>query len=156
MAPHFVLQTVRIPGPSILRHDLSVCLLLLLVIAYLDFALLSLLPAWFSLVTFLSCVLRPRRHPQACSRHRASTPSWKHATAHAAHKARTHLAVSIPPLRFFCIIVPLVASCSSQVAVGSLVLVRPGDRVPIDGDVVAGCSAADESMLTGVAVPVTG
>jgi Cu+-exporting ATPase len=32
---------------------------------------------------------------------------------------------------------------------GDVVVVRPGERVPVDGDVVAGTSAVDESMLTG-------
>src|SRR5512147_2472747 len=32
---------------------------------------------------------------------------------------------------------------------GDVVVVRPGERVPVDGDVVAGASAVDESMLTG-------
>lgn len=32
---------------------------------------------------------------------------------------------------------------------GTLILVRPGERVPLDGEVEAGSSALDESMLTG-------
>lgn len=38
---------------------------------------------------------------------------------------------------------------------GDRVLIRPGDRVPIDGIVVNGTSAVDESMLTGEPIPVT-
>jgi Cu+-exporting ATPase len=41
-----------------------------------------------------------------------------------------------------------------QVRVGDIVVVRPGERVPVDGVVVAGRSAVDESMLTGEPLPV--
>jgi Cu+-exporting ATPase len=42
----------------------------------------------------------------------------------------------------------------AQVARGDLVLVRPGERIPVDGVVVEGGSAVDESMLTGEPMPV--
>ena len=41
-----------------------------------------------------------------------------------------------------------------QVMVGDLVLVRPGEKIPVDGIVVEGTSAVDESMLTGESLPV--
>ncbi|WP_375386597.1 heavy metal translocating P-type ATPase [uncultured Microbacterium sp.] len=42
----------------------------------------------------------------------------------------------------------------SQLAVGDLVVVRPGEKIPSDGLVVGGASAIDASMLTGESVPV--
>ena len=41
-----------------------------------------------------------------------------------------------------------------QVVVGDLVRIRPGEKVPVDGEVVDGASAVDESMLTGESLPV--
>ncbi|MFQ3647025.1 MAG: heavy metal translocating P-type ATPase [Anaerolineae bacterium] len=43
---------------------------------------------------------------------------------------------------------------ADEVLVGDLVLVRPGERIPVDGVVVEGRSAVDESMLTGESLPV--
>jgi magnesium-transporting ATPase (P-type) len=41
-----------------------------------------------------------------------------------------------------------------DVRVGDLVLVRPGERIPVDGLVQEGYSSVDESMITGESIPV--
>lgn len=41
-----------------------------------------------------------------------------------------------------------------QVHVGDLLLVRPGEKIPVDGEIVDGRAAVDESMLTGESMPV--
>ena len=43
----------------------------------------------------------------------------------------------------------------SDVAVGDIVVVRPGEKIPVDGLVIEGRSAVDESMMTGESLPVT-
>jgi len=41
-----------------------------------------------------------------------------------------------------------------QVVVGDVVRIRPGEKIPVDGVVVSGTTAVDESMLTGESLPV--
>lgn len=43
---------------------------------------------------------------------------------------------------------------TERVAAGDLVLVKPGERIPLDGVVVSGEGGVDESMLTGESIPV--
>ena len=43
---------------------------------------------------------------------------------------------------------------AEQLMVGDLILVKPGTRIPADGEVVQGTSSVDESMLTGEGIPV--
>lgn len=42
-----------------------------------------------------------------------------------------------------------------QVQVGDLIQIRPGESLPVDGELVEGSSSIDESMLTGESLPVT-
>ena len=42
----------------------------------------------------------------------------------------------------------------TQVKKGDTLVVRPGERIPVDGEVTSGSSAVDESMLTGEPIPV--
>ena len=43
---------------------------------------------------------------------------------------------------------------SSEVVAGDLVIVKPGERIPVDGAVVSGDSSVDESLVTGESIPV--
>ncbi|MFN2285229.1 MAG: heavy metal translocating P-type ATPase, partial [Anaerolineae bacterium] len=47
-----------------------------------------------------------------------------------------------------------IAVAVDEVLVGDVVLVRPGEKIPVDGVVIEGRSAVDESMLTGESLPV--
>lgn len=48
----------------------------------------------------------------------------------------------------------IIESPVSSLSIGDLVIVRPGDRVPVDGDIVLGISSVDQSPITGESVPV--
>jgi Cu+-exporting ATPase len=43
---------------------------------------------------------------------------------------------------------------TDEVKIGDLVLVRPGEKIPVDGVVIEGRSSVDESMLTGESMPI--
>jgi heavy metal translocating P-type ATPase len=43
---------------------------------------------------------------------------------------------------------------ATEIAVGDLLLIRPGDLVPVDGEVTEGISAVDQSALTGEPLPI--
>ncbi len=42
---------------------------------------------------------------------------------------------------------------AAQIAIGDILLVKPGERLPVDGEIVAGRTAVDESSITGEAIP---
>ena len=41
-----------------------------------------------------------------------------------------------------------------EVLAGDLIVVRPGEKIPVDGEIIEGQSAIDESMLTGESIPI--
>jgi Cd2+/Zn2+-exporting ATPase len=72
------------------------------------------------------------------------TPPVAHRIEHAGASQRGEASRAPAPVD-----VPL-----DELAVGDCVLVKPGERIPVDGEVVAGASAVNEAPLTGESMPV--
>ena len=42
----------------------------------------------------------------------------------------------------------------SEVQIDDIILVRPGEKIPVDGEIISGSSTIDEAMVTGESIPV--
>ena len=42
----------------------------------------------------------------------------------------------------------------NEVIVGDTLVIKPGEKVPVDGEIIKGSTSIDESMLTGESIPV--
>ncbi|MBW3634993.1 MAG: heavy metal translocating P-type ATPase [Armatimonadetes bacterium] len=49
----------------------------------------------------------------------------------------------------------IVEVATAEVSVGEILVVRPGERIPLDGEVIEGTASVDESSFTGESVPAT-
>jgi Cu+-exporting ATPase len=106
----------------------------------------GLLPAdarnvYFEAAAVIVALILLGRHLEARSKGRTSEAIRRlmGLQARTAHVERDGAAVEVPV---------------AEVRVGDIVLVRPGERVPVDGEVLEGASFVDESMITGEPVPV--
>jgi Cu+-exporting ATPase len=98
-------------------------------------------PRFFDTALELIMVVRFGKYLEARARHRAmlAMRSLLSLVPETATVQRDGGEVSVP---------------ASEVAVGDIVVVRPGSRIPVDGVIVNGVTSLDESMLTGESMPV--
>ncbi len=61
----------------------------------------------------------------------------------------------VPPKAFIVRNGNLQEILTSEIVIGDIVVLRPGDKVPVDGTVVEGETTIDESLVTGESLPVT-
>ena len=97
---------------------------------------------YFETGTVIAALILLGRYFEAKSRGRASEAIEKlmELGAKTAHVSRNGKEEDIP---------------IEQVKVGDILLVKPGEKIPVDGKVIKGGSTVDESMLTGESMPVS-
>ena len=105
------------------------------------FPLVSGFPTWFKAAALLVAFITLGRLMEALARGRTSEAVRRlmELKPRTARVVRDGSEVEIP---------------ADEVMVGDLVLVRPGEKIPVDGIVAEGYSSVDQSMITGESIPV--
>ncbi len=149
-----------------LKHrssDMNTLIVLGTSIAYLYSALITINPQLFTFVNPVSPHgLHPAAYPEVYFEASAVVITLTLVGRYLEHRAKGETAGAIKKLlglqpktarvirRGQEVDIPL-----SSLVVDDLVVVRPGESIPVDGVIVSGSSAVDESMITGESVPVS-
>ncbi|HBQ25085.1 MAG TPA: heavy metal translocating P-type ATPase, partial [Syntrophomonas sp.] len=96
---------------------------------------------YFETSALIITLILAGKHMEAISKERttASIKALSGLQAQSARVIRDRIEIDIP---------------IETVKVGDIIIIRPGEKIPVDGEVIEGRSSIDESMLTGESIPV--